>query len=120
MITLLKKWVYYFCPRQRIELSPKWQKFYSGPFLINAILGPVKLHIQKTSRSGAMVVHVNKIERYYEVTPDSWLPDGICPDALGVLSSGDLNRLFQNNSPIKTADIVNNELLTSPFKTPRA
>jgi len=88
------EWVYYFCPRQRIGLSPKWQKFYSGPFLIVAILGPVNFRIQKTSRSGALVVHVDKIKRYYGVPPDTWLPDGIGQDALGALSGGDLNGLF--------------------------
>jgi len=27
-------WVYYFCPRHRVGRSPKWQNFYSGPYLI--------------------------------------------------------------------------------------
>jgi len=27
-------WVYYFCPRRRVGRSPKWQRFYSGPFFV--------------------------------------------------------------------------------------
>jgi len=34
-------WVYYFCPRHWVGRSPKWQRFYSGPFLVTEILGTV-------------------------------------------------------------------------------
>jgi len=34
-------WMYYFCPRHRVGRSPKWQNFYSGPFLIVEVLGAV-------------------------------------------------------------------------------
>jgi len=27
-------WVYYFCPQHRVGRSPKWQRFYFGPFLV--------------------------------------------------------------------------------------
>jgi len=40
-------WVYYFCPRHTVGRSPKWQRFYSGPFLIMEVLGAVNLRIQK-------------------------------------------------------------------------
>jgi len=40
-------WVYYFCPRQRVGRSPKWQRFYSGPFLVIEKLGSVNLRIQR-------------------------------------------------------------------------
>jgi len=42
-------WVYYFCPRHRVGRSPKWQRFYSGPFLVTEVLGAVNLRIQKSS-----------------------------------------------------------------------
>jgi len=32
-------WVHYFCPRHRVRRSPKWQRLYSGPFLVTEILG---------------------------------------------------------------------------------
>jgi len=112
------EWVYYFCPRQRIGLSPKWQKFYSRPFMIVAILEPVNLRIQKTTRSGALVVHVDKIERYNGVAPDSWLPDGLGQDALGAFSGENLNWLFLNDPPVRTADIVNDETVATPVKRP--
>jgi len=64
-------WVYYFCPRHRIGRSPKWQNFYSGPYLIVEILGMVNVRIQKTAKASAMVVHVNKIKLCKGETPES-------------------------------------------------
>jgi len=39
--------VYYFCPRHLVGRSPKWQRFYSGPFLVVEKLGAVNLRIQR-------------------------------------------------------------------------
>jgi len=55
-------WVYYFCPRHRVGRSPKWQRFYRGPFLVIEKLGAVNLRIQKSAHANAMVVHVDKIK----------------------------------------------------------
>jgi len=40
-------WVYYFCPRHRVGRSRKWQRFYSGTFLVVDKFGTVNLRIQK-------------------------------------------------------------------------
>jgi len=66
-------WVYYFCPRHRVRRSPKWQKFYSGPFLVVETLGAVNLQIQKSARANTMVVHVDKVKQCLGETPMSWL-----------------------------------------------
>jgi len=66
-------WIYYFCPRHRVGRSPKWQRFYSGPFLVIEILGAVNLRIQKSPRVNAMVVHVDKVKQCMGDTPGSWL-----------------------------------------------
>jgi len=65
-------WVYYICPRH-LPRSPKWQRFYSGPFLVIEILGTVNLRIPKSARSNAMVVHVDKVKHCTGDTPVSWL-----------------------------------------------
>jgi len=66
-------WVYYFCPRHRVGHSPKWQKIYSGLFLVTKILGSVNLRIQKSVRANQMVVHVDKVKQCMGETPVSWL-----------------------------------------------
>jgi len=66
-------WVYYYCPRRRVGKSVKWTKFYSGPFLVVKVLGPVNLLIQKNARSKAQVVHVDKVKRCLGPTPKTWV-----------------------------------------------
>jgi len=66
-------WVYYFCARHRVGRLPKWQKFYSGPFLIIKILGAVNLRIQKSNRANPIVVHVDKVKQCMGKTPVSCL-----------------------------------------------
>jgi len=55
-------WVFYFCPMHRVGRSPKWQNFYSGPYLKVETLGMVNVRIQKSARASAIVVHVDKIK----------------------------------------------------------
>jgi len=66
-------WVYYFCPRHRVGKSPKWQRFYSGPFLVIQKLWVVNMRIQRSPRANPMVVHVDKIKHCMGTTPVSWL-----------------------------------------------
>jgi transposase InsO family protein len=61
--------VLYFCPRTRIGTSPKWTRFYSGPFNIVRKLNDVNYVIQLTPRSRLMVVHVNKLKAFRTFAP---------------------------------------------------
>jgi len=89
-------WVYYFCPRHRVGRSPKWQRFYSGPYLITEILGSVNLRSQKTAKANKMVVHVDKVKHCTGTTPVSWLgtdgynivPSVMEPDVLSNMFGG--------------------------------
>ena len=67
------QWIWYFCPRRLTGRSPKWSKFYTGPWLIVQMLGPVNVVIQKTKNSKPMVVHVDKIKHCAGQTPTSWI-----------------------------------------------
>jgi len=88
--------VYYFCPRHRVGRSPKWQRFYSGPYLITDVLGPVNLRLQKSVKANKMVVHVDKVKHCTGTTPVSWLgvdnynvvPVNLEPDVLTNLFGG--------------------------------
>ena len=53
--------------------SQKWQKNYTGPFLIVRVIGPVNYVLQKSQKSKPFVVHADKIKLCYGSTPVSWL-----------------------------------------------
>jgi len=66
-------WVYYYCPRRYVGRSPKWQRLYSGPFLVVGVLGPVNVRIQASKRSKPFIVHIDKLKRCLGPTPESWI-----------------------------------------------
>ena len=58
--------VWYFCPRARLGTSPKWTRFYSGPYRVVRKVNDVNYVIQLSPKSRQFVVHVNKIKRHQE------------------------------------------------------
>ena len=68
------QWVYYYCPRRYVGKSPKWQRMYTGPFLITHVLGPVNMRLQASRKSQPFITHVDKLKPCYGPTPVSWLP----------------------------------------------
>ena len=72
-------WVYYYTPRRYVSRSPKWQRMFTGPFLIVKLLGEVNLILQLTKRSQPFVTHVDKIKLCTGDTPESWLDKEIEP-----------------------------------------
>ena len=69
-------WVWFFNARRYIGRSPKWQRNYTGPFLITKILTPVTVVIQKSRRANPLVVHTDKLKMYLGDTPSIWLTGG--------------------------------------------
>jgi len=110
-------WVYYFCPRHRVGRSPKWQRFYSGPYLVKEILGTVNLRLQKTVRANKMVVHVDKVKHCTGNTPVSWLGADDYNVIPPVLESDVLPRMFgdvDRNGPLASADDTNTTFIVRP------
>ena len=66
--------VWYFYPRRRMGRSPKWQKWYTGPYLVVERVGPVNYKIQRTKRSVPIVVHVDKLKLCEQKEPLARLP----------------------------------------------
>jgi transposase InsO family protein len=66
-------WVWYFYPRRRTGRSPKWQRMYTGPFLVTDKLSEVNYVIQKSQKADPLVVHVDKLKLCVGMTPKSWL-----------------------------------------------
>jgi hypothetical protein len=69
-------WVYYFYPRKRVGKSPKWQRLYTGPFLVTERLGPVNYVIQKSAKADPIIVHADKLRLFDGDAPKSWLIPG--------------------------------------------
>jgi len=66
-------WVWYFYPRRRVGLSPKWQKFYTGPYLVTHVIEPNDVVLQKSKRAAPFVVHEDKLKLFHGNAPLSWL-----------------------------------------------
>ena len=54
--------VYYFYPRRRQGLSPKWQRLYTGPYHVVRLIDDHTVVIQKSKRSKFLVVHRDKLK----------------------------------------------------------
>jgi transposase InsO family protein len=83
------QWVWYYYPRRYRGRSPKWQRYYTGPFLIVRLILPSDAVLQKSKSSRPFVVHFDKLKLCQGVTPDSWLTQGGALD--GTASGGDRN-----------------------------
>jgi len=70
------QWVYHYSPRRFVRRSPKWQRMYSGPFLIVQRVGPVNVKLQASRRSAPFITHIDKLKLCLGPTPDSWLKSG--------------------------------------------
>ena len=66
-------WVWYLYPRRYQGKSIKWQKCYTGPYLIVRVIQPVNCVLQRSAKSKPFVVHFDKLKKCYGPTPSSWL-----------------------------------------------
>ena len=58
-------WVYH--PRRRVGRSPKWSRWFSGPFVVEHAFNDVLYRVRRNQRSKAVLVHVDKMKRYLDV-----------------------------------------------------
>jgi len=74
-------WVCYYYPIRYIQKSPKWQRCYTGPYLIVRAIPPVNFVLQKTCKSQPFVVHADKLKKCHNPTTRSSLTsDGASDD----------------------------------------
>ena len=57
--------VWLFCPRKKVGISPKLQRFWTGPYLIVEKVGDVLYRIQASKRSNSKVVHFDRLKAYH-------------------------------------------------------
>jgi hypothetical protein len=83
-------WVWYYCPRRYQKRSPKWQRMYSGPFLVTKTISPWNDVIQRSKHSLPKVVHADKLRPWLGEPLPSWLKDSESEGPLaGVASPGE-------------------------------
>ena len=62
-----------FSPRRKVGKYVKWQRQFSGPFLVVDVLGPVTCAIQKSIKAQTLIVHTDKLKPFLGDAPRSWL-----------------------------------------------
>ena len=65
--------VLYYSPHRYVGRSSKWQRNYSGPFLVVKIHSAVTVSIQRSERADAVVVNTDKLKLFLGTPPCSWL-----------------------------------------------
>jgi hypothetical protein len=68
----LHDFVWYYYPRRYQGRTPKWSRYYTGPFRIEVVLNDVNFVLKKTPRSKPIVAHIDKLRRYFGSTPSCW------------------------------------------------
>ena len=74
-------WVWYYCPKRVTGRSPKWQRYFSGPYLVVRVIDPVNLVLQRSSKAKTFVVHNDKVKRFQGEPPRSCLDQERGPSA---------------------------------------
>jgi hypothetical protein len=90
---LIGSWVWFYSPRRCVGRSPKWQRNYSGPFLVVKQLSQVLYVIQKSRRAKEILTHADKLKPFLGSAPDSWLN---LTDSTDVL-----NDAAENSTPLE-------------------
>jgi len=69
-------WVYYYNPRKRPGKQDKWERKYSGPYMVIDTPSPVNVKIQRSVKAKAFTVHIDKVKPYMQEPPKSRDTDG--------------------------------------------
>jgi hypothetical protein len=68
----VNQFVWYYYPRTPVGRTPKWQRFYTGPYRVEKVLNDVNYVIRRSSRTKAIVAHADKLKLYYGPLPACW------------------------------------------------
>ena len=66
-------WVLYYLPKSTQGRCVKWEKLFSGPYLIVKKYDEVTFAIQMSKRAKLKTVHIDKLKPWYGETPETWL-----------------------------------------------
>ena len=122
-------WVYYYNPRKRPGRQDKWERKYSGPFLVIATPSPVNVTVQRTVKAKPFTVHIDKVKPYTQEPPKSWLKDAkvegknevavqVDPDSFEAGEEKPENRTPEPSETVRQKD--EERLMTDGASTPRS
>ena len=111
-------WCWY--PRRYQKKSPKWQKAYTGPYLIVRVIEPVNYVLQKTARAKAFVVHADKLKRCQGQTPNTWIPGVVNSEPITQQEAGERpsEAATSTYSPPEPVEVPVKTRRTPPLKQP--
>jgi len=117
-------WVWYWYPRKYSLRSPKWQKCYTGPYLIVRKIEPVNFVLQRSSRAKPFVVHINKMKKCFGPTPVSWLtvePGGVLADGCAPRASPRVSEsMVGGNKDVQEESVSEDDVIApEPVPLPR-
>jgi len=58
------QWVYYFNPCKFVGRQDKWERKYTGPFLIVGTPSPVTVQPQRRNGAKTITVHIDKVKPF--------------------------------------------------------
>jgi hypothetical protein len=67
------QWVWLYNPRKYRGRTPKWQRLYTGPYLVVREIPPANYVVQKTKQGPLKVVHGDKLKAWGGDPLPSWL-----------------------------------------------
>ena len=67
------QYVWYYYPRHYLHRTPKWSRFYTGPFRIVRVLNGANVLIQKSPRGKTIIAHIDKLRPYFGEVPQCWI-----------------------------------------------
>jgi transposase InsO family protein len=67
------QWVWCYNPRKYRGRTPKWQRLYTGPYLVVREIPPANYVIQRTKQGPSKVVHGDKLKAWEGDPLPSWL-----------------------------------------------
>jgi hypothetical protein len=62
-------WVWFYKPRHMPSRTPKWERFFSGPYRIMSTFNEVNVVIQQSATSQPIVTHIDKLKPFVGSTP---------------------------------------------------
>ena len=80
------EWVLYYLPKATIGRSVKFEKLFSGPFLVVKKYNEVTYGIQASKKSQVKTVHIDKLKRWFGETPNAWIEKNADNDMEDVLN----------------------------------
>ena len=90
-------WVYYFNVRKYPGRQDKWERKYSGPYLVIRVPSSVTVDLQTGPKAKPFNTHMDKVKKYSLTPPNSWLRADSVVDRTGVSQSKQTPEASWNN-----------------------